>query len=184
MTHTEIKNFGLLVNEKFDQDKHSVLKLVGADIFGTPEILRFSGFDSNEPLDTVLTNGIVSLRPGVYKIIDAPFYRQILSYPTFAVKVHYFANPADRLIEYTANIGPMTNRFLQYKSLGGPSALDEPFHTFMSQRATDDASTFYYESKRVLFDKIYLSRKIFRVYASVPAPDNSSQKKISWGFIT
>lgn len=184
ITKAALEEFVIAINEKFEDEKASALQITGTDIFSTPEILKFSGFDSDEPLTKILSRGIVSLRPGFYKMIGSPFYKNGLEFSTFAAKVLYFESPKDRIIEFTANVGPMTNIHAKYMPLGGTGIQDQLFHDFLAERSLDTASNFYHESKKYLFQNILLNNKIFRVSSSVSAPGYPNQKQVTWSFMS
>lgn len=159
------------------------MQIIGADIFNTLEIWKFSGFDIDEPLSKILSRGIASLRPGFYKMIGSPFYRDISGIGTFAAKVLYFQSPKDRIIEFTANVGPMPNIHAKYMPLGGTGIQDQLFQKFLKDRAGDTSSTYYYTSKKALFEAISFNNKIFSVSSSVIAPGYPNQKQVTWSIM-
>jgi len=184
ITQSALEEFVIAINEKFDSEKNTALTLVGSSIYSSPEILKFSGFDTNETLDTVLSRGIVSLRPGYYKIVGAPFYKDNLEFATFSAKVHYFESSNDRIIEFNANVGPMTNTLARYLPLTKFGVQDELYRTFLAERTYINRENFYYMPKKRFFDNLYLNNKIFRVKSAGYASDHPGQKQVLWSFLS
>ncbi|QXV65178.1 hypothetical protein INP83_19190 [Mucilaginibacter sp. 21P] len=174
------------INEKFRAANIIDLLVQGnVTINGIPELENFF-LGSGETIESVLRNGIASLRKGFYKIIQEPFYKTNIEYPTFAATVLYFLNNSDKLIKYTANIGPLTNVEAKYQVdyRTTTNSRDQLVRDFLSDKKNDDSRTFYYNSKKKFYQKAYLENKLFVVKKSGYSTNVDNYKEVHWIFLT
>lgn len=176
----ELNQIARELDQKFEKDKDTAIKLIGTSIIDHPELIKILGNDSYE---NMVQKGLVSLRPGFYKVIDSPFYKDYGNgIDTFGAKVLYLENFSDRSIEYSANVGPLTNINLKYFKLGGNGEQDRLLHEFLDDRARDSRDRNYFNSKFKFFNSLYQQNKLFWVKSSEFSKQSPGSKEIVWTF--
>jgi hypothetical protein len=164
-----------------------------------PELNHFFGLDEDGPYSEIIKKGFLSFRKGLYKIITRPHYRTDISPGTFAADVLYLDLSNNQFIKYHANIGPITNGLMIYRSRNRNfnGLYEIPMvGDFARERDKDNFRTHYHTSKERFYNRIFDQQKIIYIEEAIWAPPNryskvdseeelalNKMKKTTWCFI-